>query len=116
MSIKNKLMKKEIKFTLDLDENFIPTSIEWTASEAASLEVENVKAIMISVWDPKENVAKRVDLWTKDMYVEEMKAMYFQTLMTMADGFERATGETEMSKEMRAFSENFGRKMDVLKD
>ena len=108
-------MKKEIKFTLDLDENFIPTSIDWTASEGAGLETENVKAIMISVWDPKENVAKRVDLWTKDMYVEEMKAMYFQTLMTMADGFERATNEVDMAKEMRKFGEDFGKKMGILK-
>jgi gliding motility-associated protein GldC len=70
---------------------------------------------MISVWDENEKLAKKVDLWTKDMYVEEMKLFYFQTLMTMADGLERSTGERDMAIKMREFGEEFGRKLGILK-
>ncbi len=65
--------KKEIKFTVSLDENHIPEKIEWTASEGGGVENEEIKAMMISVWEPKTRIAKRVDLWTKDMMVDEMK-------------------------------------------
>lgn len=109
-------MEKEIKFTLKLDENYIPEQIEWTAHEGGEEAKEKVKALMISVWDEKEKLAKKVDLWTKDMYVEEMRLFYFQTLMTMADGLERSTGERDMAKKMRDFGEEFGRSMGILKD
>lgn len=106
--------KKEIKFTVTLDENHIPEKIEWTASEGAGLEQEEIKSLMISVWDPKEKVAKRVDLWTKEMYTDEMKFFYFQTLMTMADGLERSTGENEIAKEIRQFGMSIGKKMKII--
>lgn len=107
-------IKKEIKFTVSLDENHIPEKIEWTASEGGGVEQEEIKAMMISVWDPKEKVAKRVDLWTKEMLVDEMKYYHFQTLMTMADTLERSTGETEAAKKIRALGMEIGKDMEVL--
>ncbi|MFM7023281.1 MAG: gliding motility protein GldC [Flavobacteriales bacterium] len=104
--------KNQLSFTVELDENNLPVNIEWNAEESSK---EKIKALMISVFDANEQIAKRVDLWTKDMYIEEMKLFYFQTLMTLADGFERATGETEMSKEIREFGRTFGKKMQVIK-
>ena len=50
--------KKEIKFTVSLDENHIPEKIEWTASEGGGVENEEIKAMMISVWEPKTRIAK----------------------------------------------------------
>ncbi len=70
-------MKKEIKFSLILDENNIPEKINWNSSDNEN-DQEEIKALMISVWDPKEYVTKKIDLWTKEMYVEEMRLMYFQ--------------------------------------
>lgn len=107
-------MKKEIKFTVELDENNIPEKIDWNSSENDN-DAEEIKAMMISIWDPKENVTKKIDLWTKEMYVEEMKLMYFQTLMTMADGLERATGESAVAKEMRDFGKSIAPKLGVVK-
>lgn len=106
--------KKEIKFTVTLDENHIPEKIDWTASEGGGVENEEIKAMMISVWDPKERVAKRVDLWTKDMLVDEMKFYHFQTLMTLADTLERSTGEVEAAKKIRALGMEIGQDMKVL--
>lgn len=105
-------MKKEIKFSVTLDENNVPEKIEWNASEK-NTDKEEVKALLISVWDPKENLTKRIDLWTKEMYVEEMKLMYFQTLMTMADGLERSTGENEVAADLREFGKSIAHKLNI---
>jgi gliding motility-associated protein GldC len=35
----------------------------------------------------------RIDLWTKEMPVDEMKIFFHQTLVAMSDTFHRATGD-----------------------
>ncbi|MBL7884992.1 MAG: gliding motility protein GldC [Bacteroidia bacterium] len=102
----------EIKFTVTLDENNLPEKIDWTAEDAG--EKSTSKSLMIALWDAKENNTLRIDLWTKDMMVDEMKQFYHQSLLSMADTFERATGETEAAKEMRGFAQHFGEKMELI--
>ena len=46
---------------------------------------EEAKAVMLSVWDQKKQESLRIDLWTKDMPVDEMKLFFHQTLVTMSD-------------------------------
>lgn len=106
--------KKEIKFTVTLDENHIPEKLQWTASEGGGVSEEEIKALMISVWDGKEKVAKRVDLWTKEMMVDEMKYYHFQTLMTLADSLERSTGENAVAKKIKDFCMEIGKEMNIL--
>lgn len=105
-------MKKEIKFTVELDENNVPENLSWNSSEDEK-DGEDIKSLLIAVWDKEEKLTKRIDLWTKDMYVEEMKMMYFQTLMTMADGLERSTGENEVAAELRTFGKKMAEKMNI---
>ncbi|MBI35317.1 MAG: gliding motility protein GldC [Flavobacteriales bacterium] len=107
-------MKKEIKFTVTLDENLIPEKLDWTASEGGGVSEEEIKALMISVWDGKEKVAKRVDLWTKEMRVDEMKYFHFQTLMTLADSLERSTKENVVADKIREFGMQIGKEMEIL--
>ena len=82
----------EIKFKVGLDENKIPETIFWTAEDGGIEESES-KAIMISVWDHLKKDTLRMDLWTKDMPVDEMKQFFHQTLVSMAESFERATDD-----------------------
>jgi gliding motility-associated protein GldC len=103
----------EIKFTVTLDENNLPEKIDWNATDGN--EQSSSKAVMIALWDAKENNTLRIDLWTKDMMVDEMKQFYHQCLLSMADTFERATGEAEVSKEMRGFAQHFGEKLELIK-
>ena len=103
----------EIKFTVSLDENNLPEKIDWSASDAG--EQSTSKSLMIALWDAKENNTLRIDLWTKDMMVDEMKQFYHQCLLSMADTFERATNETDAAKELRSFAQHFGEKLDLIK-
>ena len=106
------MKKSEIKFTVTLDENNLPEIIDWSASDPG--EESTSKAVMIALWDAKENNTLRIDLWTKDMIVDEMKQFYHQSLLSMADTFERATGEAEASKEMRNFAQKFAEKLNLI--
>ena len=69
---------------------------------------------MISVWDGNEKVAKRVDLWTKEMMVDEMKYFHFQTLMTLADSLEQSTKENVVADKIRKFGMQIGKEMQIL--
>jgi gliding motility-associated protein GldC len=67
---------------------------------------------MLSIWDLNENAALRIDLWTKKMMVDEMNDFFFQTLMTMADTYQRATNQKDLADEIRTFSSSFKIKME----
>ncbi len=104
----------KIEFTVGLDENKIPEKLNWSAQDGG-VENEETKAIMISVWDAKAKDTLRMDLWTKDMPLDEMKQFFHQTLVSMADTFQRATNDDKMSATMRDFSDYFAEKLELKK-
>lgn len=104
----------EIKITVTLDENKLPVAIDWTADDSGLDGVNQSKALMMSMWDKKESNTLRMDLWTKDMLVDEMKQFYHQSILSMADTFERATGEDKIAGDMRDFAEYFAEKMKLV--
>src|SRR4051812_32197452 len=107
-------MTSEIKFTVELDENRVPETLTWTAKDGG-VEQESAKAIMLSVWDSKAQETMRIDLWTKDMPVDEMKKFFHQTLVAMSDTFQRATDDEKMADTMRDFCDYFAEKLDLVK-
>ena len=106
------MKKSEIKFTITLDDKKVPEKIEWSAADIQEQAATN--AIMIALWDAREKNTLRIDLWTKNMMKEEMKKFYHQSLLFMADNFERATGDVEASQAMRNFAQTLGEKMNLV--
>jgi len=104
----------KIEFTVELDDKKIPENISWTA-EDGGIDNESSKAIMLSVWDHKKKDTLRMDLWTKDMPVDEMKQFFHQTLVSMASSFERATDDQKMTATMRDFCDYFAEKLELKK-
>lgn len=100
-----------INFEISLDANNIPEKIIWNATDAKK-EAE-AKAFILSVWDKAENNTLRIDLWNKEMSTDEMKYFVHQTLLTLADSFEKATNEKPMADTMRDFCEYFADKMKL---
>ena len=111
MSDKN---TSEIKFLVELDENRVPEKLLWTAKDGG-VELSETKAIMLSVWDGKAKESMRIDLWTKEMPVDEMKIFFHQTLVAMADTFKRATNDEKMSDTMLDFCDYFAEKLELKK-
>ncbi|CAL2095258.1 Gliding motility-associated protein GldC [Tenacibaculum sp. 190524A02b] len=104
----------KITFTVGLDENRVPEEIAWDA-EDGGIKNEASKAVMLSVWDHKKKDTLRMDLWTKDMPIDEMKQFFHQTLVSMSNTFERATNDEKMSATMRDFCDYFAEKLELVK-
>jgi gliding motility-associated protein GldC len=96
-----------IKIDVLLDPNKVPEQINWVASDSTANMVQKAKAMSVAFWDGTDKTALRIDLWTKDMMVDEMADFYYQMLMSMADTFKRATQQTEMSDDMKKFAKEF---------
>ena len=107
-------MTSEIKFTIDLDENRVPEKLIWTAKDGG-IDNEEAKAIMLNVWDSKAKESLKIDLWTKDMPVDEMKQFFHQTLVSMTDTFLRATGDDKMAATMKDFTDYFAENLALGK-
>jgi len=104
--------KSTISLTVELDDNRIPEKLNWTA-EDGGIENEEAKAMMLSVWDSKTQETLRIDLWTKDMPVDEMKKFFHQTLVAMSETYKRATQDEKMTATMKDFCDYFAEKLEL---
>ena len=112
--MEDKIIKtSEIAIKVGLNENNLPIAMKWTARDG-QVEDAAAKAFMLSIWDPAEKNTMKIDLWTKDMSIEEMKQFFHQTLLTMADTFEKATGEHLICEDLRDYCYHFADKMQIL--
>lgn len=100
----------DIHLQVTTDENKVPISIRWSASDAGISQAE-AKAFALSVWNGKE--ALSIDLWDKDMTVDEMKVFVCQSMMTLADALERATQDARAAGAIRGFTSELAERIGV---
>src|SRR6186713_1888094 len=96
--------KSTITIDVLLDPNKVPEQISWQATDSNADMAQKAKAMCVAFWDGADKSALRIDLWTKDMMMDEMGDFYYQLLMTMADTFTRATQQKELSDDMKKFA------------
>ncbi len=96
------MRKTNINFTVELDQNNIPDKILWDASDKPDAAPAETKSISISLWDEAQKNTLRIDLWTKDMPVDEMKRFYIDCLGGLAQSILTATGDEVMAAETNA--------------
>lgn len=94
------MKKSEINFTIELDQENIPDKIFWQATDQEESKPAETKSIAISLWDHQQKNTLRIDLWSKDMPVDEMKRFYVDTIGGMAQSILNATGDQFISQEM----------------
>lgn len=102
--------KSTISIDVYLDANKVPEQINWQATSSSAQDPQKAKAMCLAFWDGAEKAALRIDLWTKNMMVDEMGDFYYQMFMTMADTFNRATHNEALTKEMKAYAQDFIKK------
>ena len=105
----------EISIKIGLNENNLPIGMKWTASEG-NVENASAKAMLLSLWDSTEKNTMKIDLWTKDMSVDEMKQFFHQTLLSLADSFEKATGEHNICEDLKDYCYHFATKMKIISE
>ena len=105
------MSQSSINIQIELDNNKVAEKIQWEATDAG--EKREAKAMILGFWDKHEKNTMRIDLWTKEMTVDEMKFFVHQTLLTLSDSFERSTGDTRMAATMKDFCEYYAEKMNL---
>ena len=99
-----------ITIDVQLDDDKVPQQIAWKASDSTADMAQRAKGMMISFWDAADKSALRIDLWTKDMMVDEMADFFYQMFSTMADTYQRATKQNELSDDIKTFAKEFQKK------
>jgi gliding motility-associated protein GldC len=99
--------KSTITIDVILDKDKVPEQINWKAENSTANEAQHAKAMMIAFWDAADKSALRIDLWTKDMMVDEMADFFYQTIISMADTYHRATHQQELVNDMKNFAKDF---------
>lgn len=107
--------KSEINLKVELDENKVPEKLSWTATDGG-IENEAAKAVLLSVWNSQDQETLKIDLWTKDMPMDEMKKFMHQTLVSLSDTFYKATQDEKMTATMKDFCDYFAEKLELKKD
>jgi gliding motility-associated protein GldC len=60
----------------------------------------------VSIWDRNQEGTMKLDLWTKDMPVDEMKHFFVDIIGSMSQTILTATNDKVMSDKMRALCED----------
>lgn len=105
---------KKINIEVELDDQNIPSNIKWDATDLDGYEEASCRAMLLSLWDHSNKDTLRLDLWTREMTIDEMKIFFHQTLVTMADTLEQSTNDDRISGDMRDFCDYFAEKMNIV--
>lgn len=100
------MKRSEIKLRVDRSDDGIE-AIRWEADEAPVPGEQEAGAMLLALWDPTARNAMRIDLWTKEMTVQEMNEFVFQTLMSLADSYQGATRNKDLAAELKLFARDF---------
>lgn len=101
------MQQSNILIEIELDNDKIPENISWKASDSTADEKQHAKAMMLAFWDGADKSAMRIDLWTKEMMVDEMADFFYQAIYSMADTYQRATGYEDQVAAMKNFAQDF---------
>lgn len=114
MSEEGKSTESIIEIKVQLDEMKVPEKMEWSSTDSQTKNAKECKGLILSVWDEEQDSAMRIDLWTKEMRIDEMDRFFFQTFVTLSDTYQRATGNEKGTKDIKDFAMAFGKKAGVI--
>ena len=103
----------EIKVTIDLDGDNLPTRIEWQASESQEDGPVQCQSLMLSLWDSDNKTTAAIDLWTKDTTIDDMNLHFYQLFHKMADTYLRATKNSDVAELIHDFGNGFGKTLGL---
>ena len=104
------MKETEITIKVKLDDNNIPEQILWSAPDGG-MKDQLSKAILLSFWDSQKKETLKMDLWTKEMPVDEMKTFVLQTFLSMKQSTSKATGEENLINLIDDFCTEFEKRI-----
>jgi len=108
--------QSQIKFTVHLDEKNLPDKIEWQADDAGFEGTKESKTLLLSIWDKQDKVTFGIDLWTKEMLVEEMNIHFHQIIVKLAETYKNSTGNSQAADMINKFAADFADKLKLFEN
>ncbi len=106
--------RAEINFRVDLDEDKMPSQIKWDATDAENPGTKHCEAMLISLWDSQVKNTLGIDLWTKNMLIDDMNIFIYQTLKKLADTYSNATNDPETADIIYKCASDVANKLKLL--
>ncbi len=103
-----------ITIRVSLDKDRVPVDIEWSASDRNEGQSESCKAMSVALFDKEHRDTLRIDLWTREMQVQEMDRFMYQILRSLSQSYLRATNNKELAEDMARFAHHFGEKTEII--
>lgn len=94
------MKKSEIKFNVELDDKNFPETIHWDATDNPNEGINDTRAIAIAVWDHYHKGTLKIDLWTKQMEVFDMKRFYIEIMRGISETLVNATGDSKAAQKV----------------
>ena len=107
------IKESQIKLFITLDEKKMPVKIEWEADDTGFTGRKESQTVMLSLWDKNEKLTYSIDLWTKEMTVEDMQIHFHQMFLKMADTFQWAAQNSAAAEIIRKFSSDFAKQVGL---
>ncbi len=115
MSKEQVTSNSDIKITIGLDDEKVPVHMEWQAEgNPNGPTAQECKAMLLAIFDAENRETLKIDLWTKEMQVNEMDRFFYQTLRSMADTYFRATNNQKLASNFQRFVQFFGEETEIL--
>lgn len=103
-----------ITFKIQLDEKKMPEKIEWQADDADFAGMKEAKTMMLSLWDKEDKVTLGIDLWTNDMFVDDMNLHFYQMILKLGDTYRKSTSNNDIAKMFDEFASQFAEKIKLF--
>ena len=108
------MKKTDIVITVCLDKNRVPDKMSWSAKDGG-VSNQETKAFLFSSWDDVNQETMKIDLWTKDMPVDQMNVFFHQTLVSLSQSYMKATNNEKMTDAFNQFCDYFAEKLELKK-
>jgi gliding motility-associated protein GldC len=106
------MKKSEIHFTVELDDKNVPDKIYWDATDNPNEGINDTRAIAVAVWDHYHRGTLKIDLWSKDMEVFDMKRFYIEIMSGISDTLLTATNDKKMADAIEGLCQNLSKMLD----
>jgi len=109
------MRKVEIKIDVELDDENVPQSIQWSSDDPPSKgKKADAKAFFLSVFDTETLETLKIDLWTPKFEVGEINRLMYYSFRSMSESYHRATKNAELANDMARFAQYFGEEVGIL--
>lgn len=99
------MKQSNINIAVTLDDEHVPEKIMWEADDNQQDGMAETKALSLALWDPAQRNSLRIDLWAKDMPLEDMKRFHVDCIGGMAQSILNSTGDEYMASEINSLCE-----------